>query len=79
MWVLSVMYQQSGNLRRLDQTLVTKREFDNVLVWSERLFPKKMGKLKKLLPENGTVKTPPPLKVEEDDKKPAQGATAGGQ
>jgi len=72
MWVLGVMYQYSENLRRLDHVLVTRREFDNVIVWSERLFPKKQAKLKKLTAEN--AKKPPALKVEEDDKKPAQGA-----
>lgn len=40
-----------------------------MIVWSERIYPKK--NLKKLVPEN--KKSPPAPKVEEDDKKPAQG------
>merc|ERR1712083_191388 len=38
LYVLGVMYSNDNqNLRRLDQVLVTNREYDNVLVWSERL------------------------------------------
>ena len=34
MYVLGVMYANNNqNLRRLDQVLVTNREYDNVLVW----------------------------------------------
>ena len=59
------------NLRRLDQVLVTNREYDNVLVWSERLVKNNFSKnrLKKMVPEN--IKLPPEPKVEEDDKKQA--------
>ena len=49
--------------------LVTNREYDNVLVWQERLYPKNFNKLKKLVPAN--YKPPPEKKVEEDDKKAA--------
>lgn len=35
MWVLGMMYEKSENLRRFDQVLITKREFDNVIVWNE--------------------------------------------
>lgn len=33
LWVLGVMYENTEELRRLDQVLVTNREFDKVLVW----------------------------------------------
>ena len=38
LWVLGVMYTRNENLRRLDQVVVTNREFDKVLVWKERIF-----------------------------------------
>ena len=70
MYVLGVMYANNNqNLRRLDQVLVTNREYDNVLVWQERLYPKNFNKLRKLVPAN--AKLPPEPKVEEDDKKQA--------
>ena len=68
MYVLGVMYANNNqNLRRLDQVLVTNREYDNVLVWQERLYPKNFNRLKKLVPAN--AKPPPEPKVEEDEKK----------
>ena len=72
LYVLGVMYANDNqNLRRLDQVLVTNREYDNVLVWSERLVKNNFSKnrLKRMVPEN--VKLPPEPKVEEDDKKQA--------
>ena len=70
MYVLGVMYANNNqNLRRLDQVLVTNREYDSVLVWQERLYPNNFKKLKKLQPAN--YKPPPEPKVEEDDKKQA--------
>ena len=70
MYVLGVMYANNNqNLRRLDQVLVTNREYDNVLVWQERLYPKNFNKLRKLVPAN--AKPPPEPKVEEDEKKQA--------
>ena len=72
LYVLGVMYANDNqNLRRLDQVLVTNREYDNVLVWSERLVKNNFSKnrLKRMVPEN--IKLPPEPKVEEDDKKQA--------
>ena len=70
MYVLGVMYANNNqNLRRLDQVLVTNREYDNVLVWQERLYPKNFNRLKKLVPAN--AKPPPEPKVKEDEKKQA--------
>ena len=73
LYVLGVMYDdERENLRRLDQVLVTKREFDNVIVWNDRLHEKHRKRLKKL-----PIKNPrpvPPLKTEEDDKKASQQA-----
>ena len=50
MWVLGVMYQQSETLKRFDQVLITKREFDNVIVWNEYIHEKQAKKLEKLKP-----------------------------
>ena len=47
--------------------LVTNREYDNVLVFSERLFTGNFKKLKRMVPQN--AKAPPEPKQEEDDKK----------
>ena len=36
-------------MRRLDQVLITNREFNDVIVWNERIYGKKSGKsLRKL-------------------------------
>ena len=67
MYVLGVMYQDNNqSLRRLDQVLVTNREYDNVLVFQERLYPKNFNKLKKLVPAN--IKPVPEPKIEDEDK-----------
>lgn len=68
LWVLGVMYTENENLRRLDQVLVTNREFDKVLVWKERIFSGKYKRLKTIKP---TVekKVPALPKSEEEEKK----------
>lgn len=38
MWVLGVLYLQSETLKKLDQVVVTKKEFDAVCVWNEALM-----------------------------------------
>jgi len=68
LWVLGVMYTRNENLRKLDQVVVTNREFDKVLVWKERIFQQKSRRLKTLKPD--VVKQPPaPPKTEEEEKK----------
>lgn len=68
LWVLGVMYTNSENLRKLDQVVVTNREFDKVLVWKERVFATKFKRMKKLEPM--VKKTAPlPPKNEEEEKK----------
>mmetsp|Transcript_25364 Transcript_25364/g.33918 ORF Transcript_25364/g.33918 Transcript_25364/m.33918 type:complete len:189 (+) Transcript_25364:509-1075(+) len=68
LWVLGVMYTRNENLRRLDQVVVTNREFDKVLVWKERIFAQKSRRLKTLKPD--VMKQPPaPPKTEEEEKK----------
>jgi Leucine-rich repeat (LRR) protein len=72
LWVLGVMYEYTEELRRLDQVLVTNREYDKVLVW-RNLHIKEQKKLKNLKIQQ--PKKPPQQKTEEDDKK-AQTGTA---
>lgn len=60
------MYEKYENLKKLDSVLITRKEFDNVIVWNERLHAKQKTKLKKLKPEN--VKKPPE-KIDEDATK----------
>lgn len=68
LWVLGVMYTNNENLKRLDQVVVTNREFDKVLVWKERIFASKSKRLKQFKPE--VVKQPPaPPRNEEEEKK----------
>ena len=59
LWVLGVMYTYNENLRRLDQVLITNREFDKVLVWKENIFSGRYKRLRKLEPAN--KKQPPAL------------------
>ena len=69
MWVLGVMYLQSMSLKKLDQVVVTKKEFDAVCVWNEALMANGSNKLKKLQPQNlSNIKKVPALKTDDDDK-----------
>lgn len=68
MWVLGVMYTENENLRRLDQVLVTNREFDKVLVFKERIFTGKYKRLKTIRPVV-EKKVPALPKSEEEEKK----------
>ena len=71
MWVLGVMYDENDSLKKLDQVVVTAKEFTAVCYWNE---PKdKNRKLKKISENYFTknkvqIKQPPPLKIDEDDK-----------
>lgn len=57
------MYEKYEALKKLDSVLITRKEFDNVIVWNERLYASKRTKLRRLQPEN--VKKPPEKKEEE--------------
>lgn len=59
------MFKQYESLKKLDSVIVSKNEFDNVLVWNERLFAKQTNKLKKLRPKDPKA---PPEKEDEDSK-----------
>mmetsp|Transcript_41216 Transcript_41216/g.30299 ORF Transcript_41216/g.30299 Transcript_41216/m.30299 type:complete len:192 (-) Transcript_41216:29-604(-) len=65
LFVLGVMYTKYESLRKLDSVLVTRKEFDDVIVWKERIRPAESKNLKKVKkPEN--PKKLPPLKEEEN-------------
>ena len=57
------------SLKKLDQVVVTKKEFDAVCVWNEGLMANASNKLKKLQPKNpDSIKKVPPLVTDEDEK-----------
>jgi hypothetical protein len=58
------MYEKHETLKKLDNVVITRKEFDNVIVWNERLYETKRQKLKRLKPEN--VK-PVPKKQEAEE------------
>lgn len=66
LWVLGVIYLTSDTLKKLDQVVITAKEFDAVCVWNEALNKNASSKLKKLQPKN--IKKPPAIKTEDDDK-----------
>lgn len=68
LYVLGLLYQKHETLKKLDTVIVSNTEFDNVLVWNERLFKGMGAKLRKLRPANAKQ---PPAK-EEDENKPGQ-------
>jgi Leucine-rich repeat (LRR) protein len=38
LYVLGMMYEKYETLKKLDSVLITRKEFDNVIVWNERLY-----------------------------------------
>ena len=68
LWVLGVMYTYNENLRKLDQVVITNREFDKVLVWKERVFATKFKRLRQFKPAV-EKRAPAPPKNEEEEKK----------
>ena len=67
MYALGMLYENSENLRRLDQVLITNREFDKVLAFKMAVQKKSFINLKQKKPQNATK--PPALKQDDDDKK----------
>ena len=66
-----MMFEKYETLKKLDSVLVTRKEFDNVIVWNERLYASKRSKLKKLKPDN--IKAPPKIEEEESKQQTANG------
>lgn len=65
LFVLGIMYSKYETLKKLDSVLITRKEFDSVIVWNERLYASKKNKLRRLQPENAKV---PPEKKEDESK-----------
>jgi hypothetical protein len=69
MWVLGALYLNSSTLKKLDQVVVTRKEFDAVCVWNDALNSGATNRLRKLQPKNAeNIKKVPPLKTDDDDK-----------
>lgn len=81
LWVLGVMYAENDCIKKLDQVVITRKEFAQVCIWNERLVAQASSKLKKVsekyfLDNNVRAKSPPHLKVDDDEK--AKGGAQGG-
>lgn len=70
LYVLGIIYAKYETLRKLDSVIISKNEFDNVLVWNTRLFACNQKRLRKLRPEN--PKKPPAKEEDENEKKATQ-------
>lgn len=70
MYVLGIMYNKTLRFRKLDSTVITKSEFDNMVVWNERLHTQDLSKLsrvsKKYYEQVGMVNKPPPKADDEE-------------
>lgn len=83
LWVLGVLYSENDCLKRLDQSIITIKEFGQVSIWNERLRTNESKKLKKVsdnyfAKNPSQIKSPPPLKVDDDEKaKASSGAGEG--
>ena len=70
MYVLAIMYNRTETLKKLDSTVITKSEFDNMVVWNERLHTTDLSRLsrvsKKYYEKVGMINKPPP-KADDDE------------
>ena len=65
MYILGLLYKERETLRKLDSTVISNAEYDNAVVWNQRLFTKDLGKLsrlsKKYYEKTIPPQQPPPL------------------
>jgi hypothetical protein len=73
LYVLGIMYSKAETLRKLDSVIISNIEFDNVIVWNERLFKGMKEKMRKLRPADPKK---PPAKEEDENAKPGAPANA---
>lgn len=66
LYVLGMMFSKYETLRKLDTVIISNTEYDNVLVWNERLQQNKSKNLKRLTPADPKV---PPAKEEDENAK----------
>ena len=64
------MFSKYETLKKFDTVIITKTEFDNVLVWNERLYACMQGKLRRLKPAEPKK---PPAKEEDENAKNGAG------
>ena len=72
LYVLGIMFSKAETLRKLDSVIISNNEFDNVIVWNERLFNSKKDNLRKLRPSDPKK---PPAKEEDENGKPGAPAS----
>jgi len=72
LYVLGLMFAKYETLRKFDTVIITRTEFDNVLVWNERLYAGMQNKLRRLKPAE--PKKPP---AKEEDENAKNGGAAG--
>ena len=60
------MFNKYETLKKFDTVIITKTEFDNVLVWNERLYQGMQTKLRRLKPAEPKK---PPAKEEDENAK----------
>lgn len=82
LFVLGNIYSENDALKRLDQVVITAKEYASVCIWNERLVANSSKKLKKVsenyFAKNAVaVKCPPPLKVDDDEKAKGGAGAAG--
>ena len=67
LYVLGIMFSKAETLKKLDSVIISNNEFDNVIVWNERLFKGMKEKMRKLRPADPKK---PPAKEEDENGKP---------
>ena len=72
LYVLGIMFSKAETLRKLDSVIISNNEFDNVIVWNERLYSGMKEKFRKLRPSDPKK---PPAKEEDENGKPGAPAT----
>ena len=65
------MYNRAETLKKLDSTVITKGEFDSMVVWNERLHTMDLSRLgrvsKNYYAKVGMINKPPPKGDDEVD------------
>lgn len=69
MYVLGICYNRCETLKKLDSTVITKSEFDNMVVWNQRLHTQDLSRLSRVSKkyyEQVGMRIQPPKAREED-------------
>ena len=73
MYILGLLYKERETLRKLDSTVITNAEYDNAVVWNQRLYTKDLSMLSRLSKkyyEKTKIppQQPPPLQEQDGGK-----------